>query len=49
MRESEAEIDEDLLRSPRAGNGLGMWYFVGVTVLRPDAIYRTGRRRKSSY
>jgi hypothetical protein len=40
MRESEVEIEERLLRSPRTENCLGMQYFVGVTVLRPDAIYR---------
>jgi hypothetical protein len=40
MRENEVEIEERLLRSPRAENGLGMWYFVGVTVLRPDALHR---------
>jgi hypothetical protein len=40
MREDEIKIEDRFLGSPRAENRLRMWYFVGVTVLRPDAIYR---------
>jgi hypothetical protein len=40
MRENEIKIEDRFLGSPRAENGLWMWYFVGVTVLRSDVIYR---------